>query len=114
MPYISTKTNTTLTAEQKNTLAQKLGDAISVFPGKSEEYLMLAFEDNQSMYFRGKRDEVYVFCEVKIFGSSQDVYFDSMTKKVCNIMSQVIGVLPKNIYVKYEEVSRWGTDGFNF
>ena len=52
MPCIQTKVNVPLSAEQKEVLKTELGKAISLIPGKSENWLMLTFEDNCSIFFR--------------------------------------------------------------
>ena len=44
MPFISTKTNVTVTKEKETQLKERLGQAISIIPGKSESWLMLAIE----------------------------------------------------------------------
>jgi len=42
MPFIDTKTNVTITKEKEKELKERLGKAISIIPGKSESWLMLA------------------------------------------------------------------------
>nr|MCR4591522.1 hypothetical protein [Lachnospiraceae bacterium] len=80
MPFIETKTNVTVTKEKEKELKERLGKAISIIPGKSESWLMLAIEGDVPMYFRGDDSEPTAFIEVKIFGdASRDVY-SSMTK----------------------------------
>ncbi|WP_044933281.1 hypothetical protein [Oribacterium sp. NK2B42] len=51
MPFISTKTNVTVTKEKEKQLKERLGQAISIIPGKSENWLMLAIEGDIPMYF---------------------------------------------------------------
>ena len=43
MPFIETKLNIRLTPEKEANIKEKLGKAISLFPGKSEYWLMLRF-----------------------------------------------------------------------
>ena len=40
MPFISTKTNVTVTKEKETELKQRLGQAIAILPGKSESWLI--------------------------------------------------------------------------
>ena len=54
MPFISFTTNKTLTLSQEKKLKEQLGEIITLLPNKTEENLMLHFEDKQIMYFRGK------------------------------------------------------------
>ena len=53
MPYIRTTVSKSINPGQRDILKSKLGNAIALIPGKSEAWLMLAFEDNMSMYFKG-------------------------------------------------------------
>jgi len=50
MPFISTKTNVNVSKEKEIELKEKLGQAISIIPGKSENWLMVAIEGDVPMY----------------------------------------------------------------
>lgn len=113
MPFISTKSNFKIPKEKQETVKAKLGQAISLIPGKSEAYLMLAFE-NADMYFKGQAFDKIIFAEVKIFGTADRNSLDKLTSELCNIYEQELGVPGSNVYVKYEEVENWGYNGFNF
>lgn len=113
MPYISTKTNNTITKEQEGVIAKKLGEAITLL-NKSESWLMLDFEDNCRMYFQGSDKDSYVYVEIKLFGKASAEAYDKMTAAVTKIYEETLGVLGKGIYIKYEEVDHWGYDGKNF
>ena len=54
MPFINSKVSVALTDTQKEELKTELGKAITLIPGKSESWLMLGFEDNYSLYFKGR------------------------------------------------------------
>lgn len=114
MPFINSKVNIKLTNEQKDTLKQKLGKAIEIIPGKTESRLMLDFEENCCLYFKGKNDSKLAFIEVKVFGKSDKDSFNKLTGEICTIFNDVIGIEKDKIYVKYEEADYWGCDGFNF
>ena len=53
MPFINSKISTPISIEQEQALKTRLGQAISIVPGKSESWLMLGFEPNYNLYFRG-------------------------------------------------------------
>jgi phenylpyruvate tautomerase PptA (4-oxalocrotonate tautomerase family) len=114
MPYISTKTNVEISKEKEVTIKEKLGKAIALIPGKSENWLMCAFEDQVSMFFKGDGDCNIAFIEVKIFGKSTSDAYLALTKKITEIISEELSVEADKIYVKYEEVSVWGWNGMNF
>ena len=114
MPYINTKTTVTVTAEQEKNLKAKLGKAIETIPGKTESWLMLSFEDNARMWFRGENDAPCAMVEIKLFGKAPASAYDKMTAAVCEILSAELSVPQDRIYVKYEECENWGYDGGNF
>lgn len=114
MPYISTKTNVTITKEKEILLKEKLGKAIELIPGKSENWLMCAFEGEQTLYFKGDASNNLAFIEVKLFGKATKEAYAALTKKITEIVSEELLILPDKIYVKYEEVSVWGWNGTNF
>ena len=114
MPFINTKTNVNITAEKEKNLKTKLGQAISIIKGKSESWLMLNFESNSRLYFRGDNDTPCALAEVKIYGSASPQEYDALTEKITEIISSELGISPSQIYVKYEEVKYWGLNGHNF
>lgn len=114
MPFINVKTNVQLDSEKKLIIENKLSQAISLIPGKSDKYLMCALEDNISMMFHRDSDINLAFVEVKLLGSStKDAYAD-LTAEICNILSDEAEVDGSNCYVKFEEVTYWGMNGFMF
>lgn len=114
MPFINTKTNVTITPEKETALKTELGQAISVIRGKSESWLMLNFEDNCRLYFRGDGDTPCAFIEVKIYGAASPEEYDELTGRITRIVSSELNISPSRIYVKYEEVEYWGYNGHNF
>ena len=70
MPFINSKITTKLTKEKKDLIKSKLGEIITNIPGKSEDYLMVGFEDEYSLYFRGEELQFGAFVEVKYFWKS--------------------------------------------
>lgn len=114
MPYISTKTTVAISPEKREIIKKKLGKAIELIPGKNENWLMLAFEDNSVMYFKGSSEKPLAFVDVKIFGKASSDAYDKLTKEVTAIISEELGISLDGIYVKYEEVTTWGWNGNNF
>ena len=113
MPYIMTKTSVSVSPEQEKNLKTKLGSAITAL-GKGEAWLMLEFEDNCRLWFRGEQAEPLAMVEVSLFGKASDAQYDKMTRLVCDALQAELGIDPEGIYVKYEEVGHWGYNGFNF
>ena len=114
MPYIETKTNLSVTEEQKRELKERFASAIELIPGKSEHWLMLGFCDGMTMAFRGDMSSPAAMVEIDIFGKAADSAYDALTRAVCENVSEVLGIDGSRIYVKYRECDRWGYDGMNF
>lgn len=114
MPFIESKVSVKISKEKEEIIKTKLGKAIELIPGKSETFLMIGFEDEYSLYFAGEKLEKGAFIEVKIFGEASKDAYDNLTKAICNIYEEELGIPQNKIYVKYEEVKNWGWNGRNF
>lgn len=53
MPFLISKVNIPVSPEQEQELKSKLGKAIELVPGKSEETLFLCVEDQCRLWLRG-------------------------------------------------------------
>lgn len=113
MPFINSKLSTPLSAQQETAIKEKLGKAVELIPGKSENWLMVGFEPETSLYFRGDNSQPIAFVEVSIFGSENPAAFSRLTARICEIYQEVLGIAPDHIYVKYQPVSSWGWNGSN-
>ncbi|MBQ3602642.1 MAG: hypothetical protein IJA02_02235 [Clostridia bacterium] len=113
MPYISTKTNITVSKEQEIALKTAFGKAIELVPGKSERWLMLDFSDNRRLWFVGD-DAPAAMLEVEIFGAASASAYDALTAELTDKVSETLGIPASRIYVKYEEIGNWGWNGSNF
>lgn len=114
MPFINSKVTVKMSEEKKEAIKTKLGDAISLIPGKSENWLMVGFEDSYDLYFQGNKNEESAFVEVSIYGSASASVFDSLTGAICEIFESELSIPKNRIYVKYQEISNWGWNGSNF
>ena len=114
MPYIKTTTSAKITDECRVALKEKFAQLIEIFPGKSEQWLMLSFCDGVAMSFRGDMDTPCARVEIDVFGAASPATYDKVTAAVCETVSSLVGVPSDRIYVKYRECDRWGYDGFNF
>jgi hypothetical protein len=114
MPFINSRVSVPMTEQQKESLKQQLGEAISIIPGKSEQWLMLEFADNCDLYFQGDNTLPAAFVEIKVFGSIPTDSLDKMTKTICGIYEECLQIKKDRIYVKYEESCKWGWNGSNF
>lgn len=114
MPFIETKVNVKISEEAEKQLKAGLADAIACFPGKSEAWLMLNFEDQRRMYFKGKNNQPMAFLSVDLLGQIDAAASEKMTEKICTLMQEVLSIDPSRVYVKYTGIQNWGWNGGNF
>ena len=114
MPFINSKVTVKMSEEKKEAVKAKLGEIISLIPGKSENWLMVGFEDSSDLYFQGNQDGPTAFVEVKVYGGASPDAFTKLTGEICNIYQEELGIPQNRIYVKYEAVENWGWNGSNF
>jgi len=112
MPFIDTNTNVHISSEKEKALKERLGKAIELL-GKSENWLMISFEDECSMYFKGESSPM-AFVDISVFGKSTDAQCEQMTKEVCRIFGEELSIPADKIYVKYSGSSQWGWNNMNF
>ena len=72
MPFIDSKVNIKTTLKQQKELKTRLGQAVSLIPGKSESWLMINLEDDRKMYFRGDDSEPLAFICINYYGSADE------------------------------------------
>lgn len=111
MPYIKTSTNVQINEEKLNNIKTKMGEAIRLM-GKTEDWLMLEFDDNKKMFFKGKNEDGIAFLDVRVLGSVNGS--NEMTQELTNIISNELNISPNNIYISYQGYSDWGYNGRNF
>lgn len=113
MPFIDSKITVSLTPEKQETIKTRLGEAISLM-GKSENYLMVGFEDNYELYMGGKKCEKAAYVSVRVLGQVDADASDKMTAQICKILAEELDIPGANVYVSYFGTSNWGWNGGNF
>jgi len=114
MPYINSTLSVKVTEEKKEIIKAKLGEIITEIPGKSEEWLMVSFNDDQTFFFKGERKEKAAFIQIKIFGKAERKQKETITTKVCNLFEEELSISKKDIYIVFDEVEDWGWNGIMF
>ncbi len=113
MPFIHTRVNRPISQEAEKAMLKQLGDAVSLL-GKSENWLMLQFEDNCRMYFKGDCSKALAFVGVKLYGKADKEAYQRFTAEATRILGDVLSVPADGVYVEYEETEHWGWQGENF
>lgn len=113
MPYINTIASVGINGRKQQAIKNRMGEAIELIPGKSEDWLMLSFRDNVDMFFKGDDEEPCAMCQVKLFGSAQEEDYAKLTEALTDILYEELGIPTERIYVTYEEIEVWGWNGGN-
>lgn len=114
MPFIDAKITKKLCEAQLSDLKSYFGEAISLFPGKSENWLMCSISDNCKIWFQGNDSDDSAFIEVKLFGDVNKMSADKFTAKICEYLSNQLDISPSRVYVRYEGGKFWGWNGSDF
>ena len=113
MPYIATTTSVKITTESEKELSCAYAEILERVAGKSREWLMLSFKDEERMSFRGESASVAIL-EVSFLGQFTEAQYDALTDELCAVASKTLGVPKNRIYIKYSPTETWGYNGFNF
>ena len=112
MPFIHTRVNRPIDPAAEKEMARKLGKAIELL-NKSESWLMLQFEDNCHLYFKGDSQKPLAFVNVKLLGGASKEQYNSLTAEITHILADTLSISPDGVYVEYDETDYWGWNGAN-
>ena len=113
MPFIHTMTNVSVSASAEKALKEELGKAISIVPGKSEQWLMLDIEGDHHLYMAGS-DAPAAMVSGSLYGSATGETYNRLTGAITKALTGQLGISPDRVYVKYAETEYWGWNGENF
>ena len=111
MPFILTKINVPLSREQEIRLKTGLGKAIECVPGKSENSLLLSFEDNCRLYLRGDDRQPMAYITVAVFGNPHQSGYEGLSLAIAQLFQQTLEIDPASIYIRYEDIPSWSVSG---
>lgn len=111
MPFISTRVNCPVDQAQEKELARRFGRDIALIPGKTEDWLMLQFEDNCRMYFKGDCSQKLAFVKVMLYGKAGGGAYDDLTRAITQSLGDVLGISADKTYVEYETTEHLGWNG---
>lgn len=109
MPYISVTCNIPITQTQQISLKEKIGQAVESM-GKSEKALMIHFIPEAELYFSGDKSPA-AFVNIQLRGSAGHAAYAEMTKQTNQILTNTLSISSERIFIKYEEVTHWGSNG---
>jgi phenylpyruvate tautomerase PptA (4-oxalocrotonate tautomerase family) len=110
MPYIQVNTSKKLNEQDKDAIKSKLGELISILPGKSESVLMVGVNDSDAMYFGGEKKDL-AFVDVRLFKESDFESKSRFTEAVFLFLKQKLGIAEENVFLSIGEYNTWGHNG---
>ena len=116
MPLIKVQTSVSDTSNTTvNSLLKSLSADLAKHLGKSEAYIMTAFEPNTPMTFAGT-DEPTCYVEIKSVGTMGGTKTSAMSAAFCEQLSDALGVPKNRIYIEFADAegAMWGWNGRTF
>ena len=101
MPFINVKISENLSDTQVDNIKSRLGEAISLIPGKSETWLMVNIQDNCKLYFKGTNDKPTAFTDVSIFGPAAKSDCENLTAAVFSLFLRSCICILSFLYLCY-------------
>lgn len=114
MPFITFKTNLTLTADQVEQLKSGFGKVIEFVPYKSEQSLMIDFHDQVNLYLKGDNRDSMAYLRIAVFGNPTHQGYAELSHIVTQLISQILHISPQHIYIQYEDIPSWAVAGMFF
>ena len=96
MPFIIARVNVPVSKEQETEIKNRMGRAIELVPGKSEQWLMCLFDENMPAYFGGSNDDPVAYVTVEVFSRSavSRSVWEQLTSVICQALEQELGISP--------------------
>ncbi|MGK7925939.1 MAG: phenylpyruvate tautomerase MIF-related protein [Spirulina sp.] len=109
MPFIKVQSTASPDAKTVDSLLESLSAKLAQHLGKSENYVMTAFEGDVPMTFAGTRDRV-CFLEIKSIGTMKPEQTKAMSQEFCQTLSQTLDIPSDRIYIEFADAERhlWG------
>lgn len=111
MPFVVVRLNMAMTTEQELELKARLGQAVGLVPGKSEEHLLVDVEDGCHLFLAGDGQTPLAYLEVSVFGNEVHAGYAAFTKAVAQSLQDVLGIAPDHVYLHFSDVAAWGVSG---
>ncbi len=111
MPFLISKVNIPVNPEQERELKARLGRAIELVPGKSEESLFLSVEDQCRLWLRGENSRPMGYLTVSIFGNENHAGYREFSEAVTDIYRDLFMIAPEDFYIKFDDITAWSVGG---
>ncbi len=113
MPFIDSKVTVKISQEKEENIKRKLGQACTSILGKGENWVMIGFEDEYTLYFKGDKCDKAAFVDVRLYGGASSQAYAQMSSEICKIYEEELGIPAASVYVSYQGYGDWGWNGGN-
>lgn len=115
MPLMMLHTQAKVPDDKVAELLKECSKKLAALTGKPETYVMTAFERPAAMTMGGS-DEPACFVDVRGVGKMTGQQAASMSKALCELLGQGLGIGGRRIYLNFTGVegAMWGWDGGTF
>jgi hypothetical protein len=100
-----------LTEEQRQSLYEKLGEALRNIPGKEPAMLMADIEDGRQFYAFGKRQDNFAFVDARYFSRAEYHAKRDFAVAVMKAIEETAGTRKECISMNIFELSTWAGFG---
>ena len=114
MPLLKLETTVALTEDKRQALLASLSKTVAEIIGKPQQYVMVA-ASQAAMQMSGNPDDA-AFVDVRSIGGLTGEVNRKLSKKVCELLHESLGIPPNRIYLNFTDVqaSHWGWNGNTF
>ncbi|MBQ9003426.1 MAG: hypothetical protein IJ087_16380 [Eggerthellaceae bacterium] len=106
MPFVVTRANVPISAEQEAELKERIGQAIAHVPGKSESGLLLAFEGDARLWLAGG-DEPLAYVEASMFANERHAGYGALAFDVACALQEVLDIPAGRVYIRFSDIPAW-------
>ena len=110
MPYIEAKFTMPLDETKKNSLCEKIENAVAGNFRKPKSFVMTEIHDNIPLRMGGTPMKKGVYISIKLFGATTKGVCSVCTGEISNMLKKELDIDSKNIYITYHPVEFWGWD----
>ncbi len=111
MPYINVNAAPILKENEKEQLKAKMGELITLIPGKSEAVTMVGVNDGCSLFLGGRALEKGAFIEIKLLGAAKKQDKEALTEAIFKGMKSMFDMPESDVYITIQEFENWGFGG---
>jgi phenylpyruvate tautomerase len=114
MPLLKLETTVALTEDKRQALLAFLSKILAETIGKPQQYVMVT-ASQVAIQMSGRPGDA-AFVDVRSIGGLTGEVNRNLSKKVCELLNDSLGIPPDRIYLIFTEVqgSHWGWNGNTF